>query len=442
VRAAVAAADRHRRRRAASARVWQIAPLVTGLALGVAAVGYWVGWPDAVPLGLLAAACLAGVLQWTLVRRDRAVSDAVAAAIDAEAGLRGELRSASWFAGRGELDEWAALHLDRAADRLQTLDWAQLYRPVRATRSRLATLVMVAATLAIAIALPDRVGAGRDLSALDSRRGDRRLGPSEMQAIPPELLKQIQELLAAAEAGTLASRLNEGSRSAADMQELLERLRELRDTEALKELARAMDPDKTDMTAEALNALAERVKRAADMTASERAAREALEDLARNLNKAAEAEGLNERAEQTASSETPENAGERTAAPGQQEMSQAVNEAQSAAGGAGVVMMSDQNAAGSASSPGFGLGGSGAMPTASEMAALDSALRQELVEASRDSGGSNVEAEIRRKTEQGAASVAFTHSASGPSDVSRAATPPAVPEARRTDVQRYFIRKQ
>ena len=437
----MAAADRHRRRRAASARLWQLAPIVAGTALVLAAIAYWAGWPAALPLGLLGGAGIAFAVHLVLARRNRAVSDAVAAAIDAEAGLGGELRSANWFADRRTRDEWAELHLDRAADRLRTFDWAQLYYPARATRSRVATVVLVAATLAIAMALPDRVGLNRDVSAHDARRGDRHLGPAGMQALPPELLQQIEELLAAAEAGTLSARLNEGGSTAADLRELLERLRELRDAEALKELAHAIDPDTSDVAAENLHALAERVKRAADMTASERAARQALEDLARNLTKAAEAEGLNERA-QTTRSDAPDDTGVPTDTSRGEAMSQAINEAQSAAGGAGVVMMSDQDAAGAMSSPGFGLGGSGEMATANEMAALASALRQELVEASRDTAGTNVEAEIRRKTEQGRASVTFTHSASGESDTSRAAATPAVPEARRTGVQRYFIRKQ
>jgi hypothetical protein len=77
-----------------------------------------------------------------------------------------------------------------------------------------------------------------------------------------------------------------------------------------------------------------------------------------------------------------------------------------------------------------------------QAAALEAALRQELIEASRDSAGANVEAEVRRKTEQGDAAVGFTGTASTRSETARAAGAPPVPEARRSDVQRYFIRKQ
>ena len=73
--------------------------------------------------------------------------------------------------------------------------------------------------------------------------------------------------------------------------------------------------------------------------------------------------------------------------------------------------------------------------------ALAAAFRQEIVEASQDNAGDNVDTEIRRKTEQGSATVAFTRGAAGQFDKSRAAAPPPVPEARRSGVQSYFVRK-
>jgi hypothetical protein len=92
--------------------------------------------------------------------------------------------------------------------------------------------------------------------------------------------------------------------------------------------------------------------------------------------------------------------------------------------------------------PGAGVGGSGSEETAaSSAAAIEVALKQEIVEASQDAPGGNVESEIRRKTEHANATVTFTSSAAGTFDRSRAAAPPPVPEARRADVQTYFIRK-
>jgi hypothetical protein len=72
------------------------------------------------------------------------------------------------------------------------------------------------------------------------------------------------------------------------------------------------------------------------------------------------------------------------------------------------------------------------------------ALRQETIEASQDTQGKNVEKEdIRRKTEQGEATVGFTRTAPPPTvDRSRAQAPPVVPDARRTLLLNYFIRQK
>jgi hypothetical protein len=91
--------------------------------------------------------------------------------------------------------------------------------------------------------------------------------------------------------------------------------------------------------------------------------------------------------------------------------------------------------------PGGGVGGGAGSDNAAGTAANLEALKQEVVEASQDDTGDNVDAEIRRKTEHGDATVAFTRSGATASDRSRAAAPPPVPEARRSDVQTYFIRK-
>jgi hypothetical protein len=111
-------------------------------------------------------------------------------------------------------------------------------------------------------------------------------------------------------------------------------------------------------------------------------------------------------------------------------------------GGAGVMMMSDQQTDQGNGPPGAGVGGSGSQDTAGTGTTIEAALKEELVEADQDNPGSNVDTDIRRKTEHGNATVAFTNSASGKFDRSRIAAPPPVPDARRTGVQTYFIRKQ
>src|SRR4051812_49336584 len=92
VRARVADADRLRRMRDESRRVWRVAPLVAVVCLAVAAAARWAEWSPLVPVAavLLAAAALA--LAVVMARRHRDVSDRVAAALDADASLNGELR--------------------------------------------------------------------------------------------------------------------------------------------------------------------------------------------------------------------------------------------------------------------------------------------------------------------------------------------------------------
>jgi hypothetical protein len=443
VLAAVADADRWRRRRAASRRLWTAAPFVAAAVLCLAAISRLAGSTAVVPLIILAAAVFLLTASSIFARRERPVSDAIAADIDAHAGLGGELRSAGWFASRSARDAWAELHVRRAAERLGGIDWAALYPPVRAPRARAATAVMVCATLAVAVAFPGRVVDG---SVRTTRAGgDVRLPPDSDHLLSPELQQQLEALLAAAEAGTLPADGRSGT--AAEMRDLLERLGQLRDRQTLEALARAMDTESDSDAVQNLKRLAERLGHAAEKSAATREFQKALEKLAMNLSdaaKATEAEGEREKAMASSEGGKSDAAAEASAAKGMDESAiQALSEAQGAAGGAGVIMMSEQQAESGAASPGLGLGGgSGAMASASESTAIETALKGSIVEANRDSAGANVEAEMNRKTEQGQATAAFTRSASGKSDRSSAFAPPPVPESRRGDVQRYFLRQQ
>ena len=180
VRDAVAGADRRRRTRDASRRLWRVAPLVAAVCLAVAAGSRWAGWSAIVPLRSLAIGAIGLTAYAVVSRRRHAISDSAAAEIDTDASLRGELRSASWFAARETGSDWADFHLDRAAARLQATDWAQLYPVGRANRSRLATSVMIIAALAlIVITFPGRPGILASASARRPPRGDaRRAGPA------------------------------------------------------------------------------------------------------------------------------------------------------------------------------------------------------------------------------------------------------------------------
>ena len=98
--------------------LWRVAPIVSAITLAVAAVVRWRQAPAIIPLGMLAAAAMAWVLYAFVQRRRVRVSDETAAAIDDDAGLGGELRSAAWFAARVDANPWTGLHLDRAAAHL------------------------------------------------------------------------------------------------------------------------------------------------------------------------------------------------------------------------------------------------------------------------------------------------------------------------------------
>ena len=126
---------------------------------------------------------------------------------------------------------------------------------------------------------------------------------------------------------------------------------------------------------------------------------------------------------------------------GTQEMSIQFAKDADPAGSAGMMMMSNAEDKG-AGPPGAGVGGAGSEEAAATTAAaLAAALRQEVVEANKDTPGENVDTEILRKTESGSAKTTFSHGSAASFDKARAAAPPPVPEARRSGVQTYFVRK-
>jgi hypothetical protein len=439
VRTAVTRADRRRRRHQAALRLWRAAPLGAAACLALAAIGRLAGWPSIVSLSILAAAAAALSVYVFVSGRPRPVSDDIAAAIDADASLGGELRSASWFADRERQDEWIDLHLARAAERLERTDWSELYPPVRAPRARAATAALVLGTVAVALLFPEYTG-------LRSRAdAQTRAAQTDPNQLPEDLQQALEELFAAAEAGTLdemATRL-----STEQMQELLTKLRELRDVDALKDLSHNLNPDVEGVPKEAsqeMKELAERLRKMGEINTNIAEFRKSVEELAKNLSDAAAAEEAEmENARKAPANDEAGDVSQTSNANAPNEpVIQSLKESQAAAGANSVVMMSnkDANAAGP---PGMGVGGaSGSASGEAKPTNIEAALRQETIEASADTKGPNVEAQVRRKTEQGQATSTFTHGAAGQSDRSRAAAPPPVPEQRRSEIQRYFIRKQ
>ncbi len=444
VRAALAAADRRRRAREASRLLWRAAPVIAGAALAVALARRWTPWSVWAPVAILIAGTVALAAYIAVATRARALADRAAAAIDRDAGLGGELRSASWFANRDGRDDWANLHLERAATRLTSIDWTRLYPTIRAPRARVASVLMIAGALALTFGLPQRASARRAATPSSSTTtpapADTLLQPDGL-LLPPELMAKLQALLDAAQSGN-----TEAAERLASNEELRELLNKLaQDPELLAKLAKALaaaDPQKGP-TAKELKALAERARRAADMAAMSQDMREALEKMADEAESAEAQESASNEEGQPTSSEGPQqgDAGESNAASSMQELSVQMARQADPGGGAGIMMMSNPGEKGSGP-PGAGVGGSGSEETAAAAAAaLAAAFKQEVVEASQDNPGDNIDTEVRRKSEQGSSTVSFTHGAAGQFDKSRAAAPPPVPEARRNGVQSYFIRK-
>jgi hypothetical protein len=191
------------------------------------------------------------------------------------------------------------------------------------------------------------------------------------------------------------------------------------------------------------SALADRARRdALDMnTPSD--LREALEDLAKQIDK-----GAQDQDAQAGQSRSPsDQAGQSNIsvqppqdANGDPAGSTMQFSRESAEGGASQASMVAMGL--SSNDPRPGEGGNRGNPAPDTPPELAQALRRETVEASKDTTGENVTTELRRKTEQGHASASYTHAAAGSFDRARAAAPPPVPELRRAQVQSYFIRKQ
>jgi hypothetical protein len=384
-----------------------------------------------IPLAVLALACLtwAGI---AFVRRhvDR-VSDRTAAAIDTEVHLDGELRSAAWFASQGNSDPWAEFHLQHAATRLESIDFSAHYPPIRAPRARIATGVLVVATLVLAFAFPQRPGAISATPDTPLTSPARKVPTIAVEGLPPDLPQDLEDLLTAIENERLAE-LRPGSAALLDT---LNKLQSIKDPEALAALARALASDRLQQLDDkaAMKDLADRAERDATKTPSSDV-RDALDQLAKNLAKPdseLDSAGL-----EKSDDREPDGGVDMTGPSESARDSSAIT-------GIGMVALSKQDSAQSDAPPGVGAGGTSSSPNGGgTMPEIAKALRHEVIEAHEDDVSGDVHSEDRRKTERGTAATAYSRSAVGHSDGSRAVAPPPVPENRRAGVQTYFTRKQ
>jgi hypothetical protein len=416
-----------------------MAPVAAGVCLALALAGRVAGWTPLVTLLALAAAGLVLAAYMIAARRQRAATDSEVSRIDADADLQGELRSAHWFAGVPDRDDWIQFHLARAADRVRGIDWAALYPAPAAGRAKLLTGVIAAAAVALAILVPGR--AGLAASAAKGKTADAARRPGLIVALPADLRKQLQDMLDAVESG------RGRDLSAAEVQALLKHLDELARQDPSQQGGPKTAGDQPPPATQAdIKAFAERAKKAAESTALEPQLRDALSDVANKLSEGDQnANAMSSRDPDDAAVQPQENAGQaqQSKSGGNQDGASAQQVKEAAGGSAsGVVMMTNQDAS-NARDGGMGLGGGSADKNGNgHLVDLGAALKKETIEASADLQGDNIPTEERRKTEHADATTAFTHAAAQPAERGSSTAPPPVPESRRAAVKSYFIRKQ
>jgi hypothetical protein len=436
LRDVVAHADRQRRARIGDRLLSRIAPLAAAGLLALAVVGRFAGWSRWVPLAALGATALILAVVAVVYRRAHPTSDAIATAVDADAGLRGELRSAHWFevlAPEGDRDAWAAYHMEQAADRAAKVDWPALYPGVKAGRQWAGTTALALAVIAMSIGLPARVAtAPVDQASID---------PTLAGQLPPDLAKKLAALMAQLEAGEADAKLKQLSLE--EMKAMMAKLdpaMQKKLAEMLEKMAMAKPQDKANAAADA------RPERAENSAAGlPEDVRWAQEDLAQRAAQGAEDRQTNPK-NPSASSETGEK-GMGSAQAEQQKGASAESATpmvrEAAADPGGKMMMGGGGPMGGDSRPGAG-GNQGAQQGAAEALLLAQALKKDTLEAHADALGENVDKDDqKKKTEQGKSTLGYTRVAETRTfDPSRAAAPPPVPEARRQLLLNYFIRKR
>jgi hypothetical protein len=442
VRDLVAQADRRRRARLVRARIRQVAPVAAGIALGLTLIARLLGWWPWLGAAAILAAALGLIAYFAVQARTRDTTDAMAAAVDTDAGLAGELRSAHWFEARPERDAWADFHVQHATQRARLVDWAGLYPAARAVQPWVITAVLSALAVGLAFRMPGR---GQTTPSATAAIDTNDL-PTD--GLSPELREKLAALIAQLNQAVADKNPTSKDMALADLKNLMAKMDP------------AMQQKLADMLEKQAQAAAQAKKADPSAPAAERTAADAAqkppdgmpEDVKWALdNAAAKAAQSNDAPQKPgqAGAQQAAKQGERGAGPPQ------AQQATDAAGLPATPMMRDsaEQQSGKLMMGGGPMGGdsrpgSGPTSDASKGAAqallVAQALKKELVEASADALGENVDKEdLRRKTEQGQSSLGFTRVAAPRSfEPSRATAPPPVPEARRPLLFNYFIRRR
>jgi len=433
----VAQADRQRRVRATAVYLQRLAPIAAALALGAGLIGrFLLGWPAWVGVAVLSLAAIALGAFTFLQRRTRPTSDAIASAVDADAGLTGELRSAHWFEAQGDRDAWADFHIDHATTRARAVDWPALYPRDRSPRAWMVTAVLSVAAIALAVRMPAPVRATSTSAIAEAD-----IAP-EMAALPKDLADKLAALLAQLDQAAASKDPAAKASTLADLKDLMakldpamqKKLADMLEKKALEKndkdtnLASAQD-SRPDAAENATAGLPEDAKWAQENQAAKMA--QADEKKPADKNAAASGKAENQKSGEQQSQQSGDAAAETTSPL----MREAASEQNSK------VMMGGGGPMGGDSRPGAGAGND---PTkgAAEALLVAQALKKEMVEANADALGENVDKEdLRRKTEQGKSGLGFTRAAAPRVEPSRATAPPPVPEARRPLLFSYFIRR-
>lgn len=426
-------AERLRRGRLVDRQLARLVPALGAVLVVFTVISRVAGWRPIVPIAVVAIAVAGVALVAWLGRRVPAISDAMAMRIDDDAAQQGELRSAHWFAGQDAADEWTDYHLEKAADRLDRVEWRSVYPPVRAGWSWAAgaALAVIAVAGAIRFA-PPVAGKGANTIADGSITGE-----AASVVLPPELRKKLEDLLNSMSGKDLSP---EDAARLAKMKDLLMKLDPTQDPKLADLLNKIKQNEDKAQPADKATAAGDPDSGADADPTKPSDLHAALADLAEKLANSQAQKDQKAQGGPAAKTEDANKASGQASEMGGDMSIKLTREAATDAGRGD--MMQGGGAMGGDARSGSG-GNRGQGPGRGTPLALAEALRKEFIEANQDTKGANVMTEdIRRKTEQGTSTLGFSHVAPRTTfDPSRALPPPPVPAARRLVVEQYFIRR-
>jgi hypothetical protein len=439
VRDLVAAADRRKRQRAAAKALARTAPVAAGGVLLVGLLGSAAGWPWSVTAVAWIVTALAFIAWAALRTRPRPATDEIATAVDTDAGLHGELRSAHWFASHPSLDPWAAYHLDEAERRARAVAWQEVYPRATARGAWLSAAVLSVAAFALPMGLPT----GSWLPVTVPAGAEEIVNLIELESLPPELRDKLLELLAAVRDGKLTP---------------VEAMAELRELTDFAKVDAAMKDQIAQLLDDAASSRDQFEKMnppsladAGKMTGDAEWARENMESrLANEQAQKAEDRAPAGEDEKPSDSQEPGPTADQSAEGEAGEASEAQPGAKvpakpsDTADGASVMMLG--NATSAVGEPGSVFGGKrgNVKYGTSQASDIAASLKREMVEAVVNVDQSDLDTEDRRrKTQQSWSSLTYTRGGTRSSfDRARTDAVRPVPEARKPVVERYFVRPE